>query len=120
MQLFINTKKTTKKRIWHRQESSTLFLNCCSVSFCNDIFQVDLCSKKLERAEQLIGGLGGEKTRWSEMALQLGNLYNNLIGDILISAGIVAYLGAFTSSYRQVQTIDCIENSLMTFFMALP
>lgn len=25
--------------------------------------QVDLCSKKLDRAEQLIGGLGGEKTR---------------------------------------------------------
>ena len=25
--------------------------------------QVDLCSKKLERAEQLIGGLGGEKDR---------------------------------------------------------
>ncbi|XP_075336554.1 dynein axonemal heavy chain 7 [Odontesthes bonariensis] len=66
--------------------------------------QVDLCSKKLERAEQLIGGLGGEKTRWSEMALSLGQLYNNLTGDILISAGIVAYLGAFTSSYRQDQT----------------
>ncbi|KAM4730848.1 dynein axonemal heavy chain 7 [Anableps anableps] len=67
-------------------------------------FQVDLCSKKLERAEQLIGGLGGEKTRWSEMALKLGHLYNNLTGDILISAGIVAYLGAFTSNYRQDQT----------------
>ncbi|XP_074514231.1 dynein axonemal heavy chain 7 isoform X2 [Sebastes fasciatus] len=66
--------------------------------------QVDLCSKKLERAEQLIGGLGGEKTRWSEMAVDLGALYNNLTGDILISAGIVAYLGAFTSSYRQDQT----------------
>ena len=25
--------------------------------------QVDLCQKKLERAEQLIGGLGGEKDR---------------------------------------------------------
>lgn len=25
--------------------------------------QVDLCTKKLERAEKLIGGLGGEKTR---------------------------------------------------------
>ncbi|XP_031730848.1 dynein heavy chain 7, axonemal isoform X1 [Anarrhichthys ocellatus] len=65
--------------------------------------QVDLCSKKLERAEQLIGGLGGEKTRWCEMAVNLGELYNNLTGDILISAGIVAYLGAFTSSYRQDQ-----------------
>ncbi|XP_034417782.1 dynein heavy chain 7, axonemal [Cyclopterus lumpus] len=66
--------------------------------------QVDLCSKKLERAEQLIGGLGGEKTRWSEMAVNLGEIYNNLTGDILISAGIVAYQGAFTSSYRQDQT----------------
>nr|XP_051704293.1 dynein axonemal heavy chain 7 isoform X3 [Oryctolagus cuniculus] len=66
--------------------------------------QVDLCSKKLERAEQLIGGLGGEKTRWSHSALELGQLYINLTGDILISSGVVAYLGAFTSSYRQNQT----------------
>ncbi|KAK1336499.1 hypothetical protein QTO34_002528 [Cnephaeus nilssonii] len=65
--------------------------------------QVDLCSKKLERAEQLIGGLGGEKTRWSQTALELGLLYINLTGDILISSGVVAYLGAFTSNYRQNQ-----------------
>uniref|UniRef100_A0A8C1EJH5 Dynein axonemal heavy chain 7 n=1 Tax=Cyprinus carpio carpio TaxID=630221 RepID=A0A8C1EJH5_CYPCA len=81
--------------------------------------QVELCSKKLERAEQLIGGLGGEKTRWSETAYNLGELYNNLTGDILISAAIVAYLGAFTSSFRQVcqlilQGIPCSKNmSLM-------
>uniref|UniRef100_A0A8C5P1M0 Dynein axonemal heavy chain 7 n=1 Tax=Jaculus jaculus TaxID=51337 RepID=A0A8C5P1M0_JACJA len=66
--------------------------------------QVDLCSKKLDRAEQLIGGLGGEKTRWSQSALELGQLYINLTGDILISSGLVAYLGAFTSNYRQNQT----------------
>uniref|UniRef100_A0A3B5AG71 Dynein axonemal heavy chain 7 n=1 Tax=Stegastes partitus TaxID=144197 RepID=A0A3B5AG71_9TELE len=71
--------------------------------------QVDLCSKKLERAEQLIGGLGGEKTRWNEMAFDLGKLYDNLTGDILISAGIVAYLGAFTSSYRQEQTEEWMD-----------
>uniref|UniRef100_A0A8B9I8T3 Dynein axonemal heavy chain 7 n=1 Tax=Anser brachyrhynchus TaxID=132585 RepID=A0A8B9I8T3_9AVES len=64
--------------------------------------QVDLCCKKLQRAEQLIGGLGGEKTRWNETALELARQYINLTGDILISSGIVAYLGAFTSSYRQV------------------
>uniref|UniRef100_A0A8C5QX10 Dynein axonemal heavy chain 7 n=1 Tax=Leptobrachium leishanense TaxID=445787 RepID=A0A8C5QX10_9ANUR len=66
--------------------------------------QVDLCSKKLDRAEQLIGGLGGEKTRWNQTAAELGQLYINLTGDILISSGIVAYQGAFTSSYRQMQT----------------
>nr|XP_012632402.1 dynein heavy chain 7, axonemal isoform X3 [Microcebus murinus] len=66
--------------------------------------QVDLCSKKLERAEQLIGGLGGEKTRWSQTALELGQQYINLTGDILVSSGVIAYLGAFTSNYRQNQT----------------
>ncbi|XP_026865841.2 dynein heavy chain 7, axonemal [Electrophorus electricus] len=71
--------------------------------------QVELCSKKLERAEQLIGGLGGERSRWSETALNLGELYSNLTGDVLISAAIVAYLGAFTSSYRQSATDDWIE-----------
>ncbi|XP_027721801.1 dynein heavy chain 7, axonemal [Vombatus ursinus] len=78
--------------------------------------QVDLCSKKLERAEQLIGGLGGEKTRWSQSALELGHLYVNLTGDILISSGVVAYLGAFTSHYRQNQTdewtLSCRERDI--------
>ena len=33
---------------------------------------IDLCSKKLDRAEKLIGGLGGEKERWGEAARVLG------------------------------------------------
>lgn len=40
----------------------------------------DLCSKKLQRAEELIGGLGGEKSRWSEIAEQLGKTYFKLTG----------------------------------------
>ena len=30
-------------------------------------YDVDLCEKKLDRATKLIGGLGGEKTRWTEV-----------------------------------------------------
>lgn len=67
-------------------------------------YQVDLCSKKLDRAEKLIGGLGGEKDRWGKAATSLGIQFDNLTGDVLISAGVVAYLGAFTSAYRQEQT----------------
>lgn len=63
--------------------------------------EVELCSVKLERAEKLIGGLGGEKTRWTATAERLTAAYTNLTGDMLISAGIVAYLGAFTAAYRQ-------------------
>eukprot|EP00794_Sanderia_malayensis_P007414 gene7414-8234_t len=63
--------------------------------------QVNLCAKKLERAEKLIGGLGGEKERWSQAAESLQKLFDNLTGDVLISSGVIAYLGAFTSGFRR-------------------
>jgi len=66
--------------------------------------QVELCTKKLDRAAQLLGGLGGERDRWCEAAKDLGERYVNLTGDVLVSAGLVAYLGAFTSAFRQVLT----------------
>ncbi|KAL5473898.1 hypothetical protein EMCRGX_G028462 [Ephydatia muelleri] len=66
---------------------------------------IDLCSKKLDRAEKLIGGLGGEKERWSEAARALGVKYVNITGDVLLSAGVVAYLGAFTVNFRQ----QCVQ-----------
>lgn len=33
------------------------------------------CQLKLKRAEELIGGLGGEYSRWSEAARDLGERY---------------------------------------------
>lgn len=42
---------------------------------------VDLCGKKLDRATKLIGGLGGEKSRWTEVAAKLGHDYINLTGN---------------------------------------
>lgn len=63
---------------------------------------IEICSQKLVRAEKLISGLGGEKDRWTQMAASLSNLYTNITGDVLLSAGVVAYLGAFTVDFRQV------------------
>ena len=40
--------------------------------------------------------------RWGAAAKSLAIKYTNLTGDILVSSGTVAYLGAFTSAYRQV------------------
>ncbi|XP_029097546.1 dynein heavy chain 12, axonemal isoform X13 [Monodon monoceros] len=68
--------------------------------------QVELCAKKLERASKLIGGLGGEKSRWSQAADDLQIVYENLTGDVLVSAGVIAYLGAFTAGFRQTCTED--------------
>jgi dynein heavy chain len=49
----------------------------------------------------LIDNLGDEKTRWKQLGEDLGEDYISLTGDILISSGLIAYLGAFTSKYRQ-------------------
>eukprot|EP00960_Hanusia_phi_P013114 383004-Hanusia_phi.AAC.2 len=64
--------------------------------------QEALCQIKLERAEQLISGLGGEKSRWTTVAEDLEVVYKNLTGDVLISSGYVAYLGAFMRHYRSL------------------
>ena len=58
------------------------------------------CNNKLERAEKLMGGLGGEKVRWGEISVELGPKYLNLLGDVLVSSGVIAYLGPFTIPYR--------------------
>lgn len=44
--------------------------------------------------------------RWSKSADELQNTYDNLTGDVLISAGVIAYLGAFTAGFRQDCTRD--------------
>lgn len=44
----------------------------------------------------LIESLGGEKGRWLELGEKLKEDYKKLTGDILLSSGMVAYLGAFT------------------------
>ena len=63
--------------------------------------QVTDCSNKLKRAEQLITGLGGERVRWGELSKELGVLYENVTGDVMLSSGVIAYLGAFTAQYRE-------------------
>lgn len=72
--------------------------------------QVDMCAKKLARAEKLIGGLGGEQDRWQLAAETLGVQFTNLTGDVLVSSGVVAYLGTFTSVYREGQVADWLQS----------
>lgn len=62
--------------------------------------EVEVCRKKLERAETLLGSLGGERDRWISAAGELQLIYDCLPGDILISCGLIAYLSPLTSDYR--------------------
>ena len=47
--------------------------------------------------------------RWGEQARDLATKYQNLTGDILIASGEVAYLGAFTSSFRHDQILHWVR-----------
>ena len=62
--------------------------------------QSDDCAKKLDRAQKLIGGLGGEKDRWSQASTELGRIFINVTGDILIGSGVLSYMGPFTQVFR--------------------
>ncbi|XP_076299082.1 dynein heavy chain 3, axonemal isoform X2 [Lasioglossum baleicum] len=62
--------------------------------------QINYSMQKLGRAEKLLGGLSGEKNRWNETAIALGESLHNVIGDVLLCSGVIAYLGAFTIDYR--------------------
>ncbi|KAF5288993.1 hypothetical protein FQA39_LY03872 [Lamprigera yunnana] len=81
-----------------------------NTKFKNLTEETELCATKLQRAEELIGGLGGEKTRWFNTAQQLGVTYSLLTGDILISSGVVAYLGPFTMQFRATQIAQWVEH----------
>ena len=54
---------------------------------------VHMCTVKLDRAQKLISGLGGEKSRWQAAATRLGQQFVSLTGDIVLAAAQIAYLG---------------------------
>jgi len=66
------------------------------------------CANKLERAEKLINGLGGENARWTEASNKLGVKYNNITGDVLIGSGVVSYMGPFVATFRDSQIADWV------------
>ena len=49
---------------------------------------------------QLIGGLADEKGRWEESIVTFDKKIDSIVGDVLISSGVIAYLGVFTVSTR--------------------
>lgn len=97
----LNTKRAELKAVEDRLQALNDDLQAMNEKKEELEKNIELCSQKLVRAEKLISGLGGEKDRWTEAARVLGGKYTNLTGDVLLSSGTVAYLGAFTVDYRQ-------------------
>lgn len=49
--------------------------------------QIHECQTKLDRAETLIAGLGGERERWNHIVSNLHDQLNNAIGIIYVNLG---------------------------------
>lgn len=71
--------------------------------------EINDCEKRILLANALINSLSGEKTRWSEFTTKLEESMKFIHGDILISAGIISYLGCFSSTYRAQTLKDWVE-----------
>jgi dynein heavy chain len=59
------------------------------------------CTLRLDRAEKMIGGLAGEKSRWTRIVADLTVQAGLVTGDCLVAAGAISYSGAYTSKYRE-------------------
>jgi dynein heavy chain len=55
---------------------------------------------KLERAKMLVDGLGGERVRWAATVKTLRANIILSVGDCLLAAGFLSYMGPFISEYR--------------------
>merc|ERR1719498_1362548 len=68
-------------------------------------------SEKLVNAEKLTKGLASEKIRWNELATKLETVdYVNVIGNIIASAGCIAYNGPFTAEFRNEMVASWIKS----------
>ena len=52
------------------------------------------------RAEKLVTGLASESKRWEENTKILEEDLKNIIGNIILVAGSISYLGPFNAKYR--------------------
>ena len=62
--------------------------------------EAEIMERRLIAADKLISGLGSEKTRWSEELAELKQRRIRLLGDCLLAAGFLSYLGAFNWDFR--------------------
>ncbi|XP_022235820.1 dynein heavy chain 2, axonemal-like [Limulus polyphemus] len=62
--------------------------------------KAEMLEIKLDRADKLVNGLASEKVRWEENVMDLDEKLSYLVGDCLVAAGFLSFLGPFLSQYR--------------------
>jgi dynein heavy chain len=102
----LNEKKTTLQRVEDELAELQSQFEAATARKEDLEIKTEDTRQQLLRAELLIGGLGGEKARWTLRAAELDKQFRALTGDVLLASGIISYLGAFTIEFRA----DCIRD----------
>ena len=59
------------------------------------------CQERLNLAERLVSGLSSENERWAREVDELEEQHVTLVGDVLLAAAFVSYVGAFDAGFRE-------------------
>ena len=70
------------------------------------------CFKKLDLAKRLVNALGSESERWSASIIRLGEEIDVVLGDVLLSASFVSYVGPFNKKFRDM----IVKDGFIKFF----
>jgi len=70
--------------------------------------------RKMVMASQLIGGLEGERIRWTEDSNNFSDLKRRLVGDCVAACAFVCYTGPFNQEFRKYLVEEkCVEDAQM-------
>ena len=58
------------------------------------------CQDRLALAKRLVDGLADENTRWNKSVGEMTEKSRTLVGDVMLAASFVSYLGAFDQEFR--------------------
>ena len=74
--------------------------------------EADAMQRRLRAASTLIEGLGSEQVRWTADLEQMGVSKARLVGDCLLSASFLSYVGPFTFEFRKAMVYDSWQSDL--------
>jgi len=70
------------------------------------------CASRLDLANRLVSALGSESERWNASIVQLGLDIDLVVGDVLLAAAFVSYVGPFNAQNRKA----IIDDEFVSFF----